>query len=97
MDRIAVNRLKSVNDFDSLLTYLREELDWPVDDYGFDDLTFQYTAAELGLDEQSAAKVTEIRRLVLWTMSNLGNFLSRIGAKTITSGRTPPSSVQDDA
>ena len=63
MDRIAVNRLKSVNDFDSLLTYLREELDWPVDDYGFDDLTFQYTAAELGLDEQSAAKVTEIRRL----------------------------------
>ena len=60
---MAVNRLKSVNDFDSLLTYLRDELDWPVDDYGFDDLTFQYTATELGLDEQSAAKVTEIRRL----------------------------------
>ena len=63
MDRTAVSRLKSVNDFDSLLTYLRDELDWPVDDYGFDDLTFQYTATELGLDEQSAAKVTEIRRL----------------------------------
>lgn len=63
MDRMAVNRLKSVNDFDSLLTYLRDELDWPVDDHGFDDLTFQYTATELGLDEQSAAKVTEIRRL----------------------------------
>lgn len=60
---MAVNRLKSVNNFDSLLTYLRDELDWPVDDYGFDDLTFQYTATELGLDEQSAAKVTEIRRL----------------------------------
>ena len=63
MDRSSVDRLKSVNDFDSLLTYLRDELDWPVDDYGFDDLTFQYTATELGLDEQSAAKVTEIRRL----------------------------------
>ena len=63
MDRSSVDRLKSVNDFDSLLTYLRDELDWPVDDYGFDDLTFQYTAVELGLDEQSAAKVTEIRRL----------------------------------
>jgi predicted helicase len=63
VDRSSVDRLKSVNDFDSLLTYLRDELDWPVDDYGFDDLTFQYTATELGLDEQSAAKVTEIRRL----------------------------------
>ncbi len=63
MYRNAVNGLKSVNDFDSLLIYLRDELDWPVDDYGFDDLTFQCTATELGLDEQSAAKVTEIRRL----------------------------------
>ena len=63
MDRRAVERLQSVNDFDSLLTYLRDELDWPVEDYGFDDLTFQYTAQELGLDDQSAAKVTAIRRL----------------------------------
>jgi len=63
MDRRAVERLQSVNDFDSLLIYLRDELDWPVEDYGFDDLTFQYTAQELGLDDQSAAKVTAIRRL----------------------------------
>ena len=63
MDRRAVERLQSVNDFDSLLPYLRDELDWPVEDYGFDDLTFQYTAQELGLDDRSAAKVTAIRRL----------------------------------
>lgn len=63
MDRRAVERLQSVNDFDSLLTYLRDELDWPVEDYGFDDLTFQYTGQELGLDDKSAAKVTAIRRL----------------------------------
>jgi hypothetical protein len=32
--------LRTITRFDDLITYLGDELDWPVEDYGLDELTF---------------------------------------------------------
>lgn len=57
-------RLKSIHTFPSLVKFLRDELDWPIDSTDdFEELTFDYTPEELGIDEASAAKIQEIKRL----------------------------------
>ena len=38
-------------------------MDWPIGTANFEDLTFEYTPAELGIDERNAAKIQEIKRL----------------------------------
>jgi hypothetical protein len=63
MDARQIRKLQSIDDFPDLLAYLRDELDWPVEENHFDDLTFDYTADELGIDEENAAKILEIKRL----------------------------------
>lgn len=57
------DRLRGIRRFPSLIVYLRDEMGWPVETDDFDDLTFDYTAAELGIDPGSAAKIQEIKRL----------------------------------
>jgi hypothetical protein len=49
--------LRSLRTFDELIRYLGDELDWPVEDYGFDELTFEYEPAELGLKDEDAARI----------------------------------------
>lgn len=49
--------LRAITDFDALLAWLGEELDWPIADYGLEDLTFEYDAAELGLKDEEAEKL----------------------------------------
>lgn len=57
-------RLQGIRTFPSLVKFLREELDWPIDSSDdFEDLTFDYTPEELGIDPTSAAKIEEIKRL----------------------------------
>ncbi len=56
-------QLRAINTFPSLVEYLRDELDWPIDTEDFEGLTFEYSAEELGIDEKSAAKIQEIKRL----------------------------------
>ena len=56
-------RLKSIRTFPSLVKYLREELDWPIGADNFEDMTFDYSPEELGIDTKIAAKIQEIRRL----------------------------------
>jgi hypothetical protein len=56
-------KLRSINSFDDLLPYLEEELDWPLQQFGFDDLTFEYSPAELGLKDKDAVKVSRIHQL----------------------------------
>ncbi len=63
MDNKVIQKLQSINDFPELVEYLRDELDWPIETDHFDDLTFEYTAEELGIDEDNAAKILEIKRL----------------------------------
>jgi len=56
-------RLARIRRFDQLVAYLRDELDWPIGSDDFEELTFEYTPEELGIDPKNAAKIQEIKRL----------------------------------
>ena len=56
-------RLARIRRFDQLVAYLRDELGWPIDADDFEELTFEYTPEELGIDAKNAAKIQEIKRL----------------------------------
>ena len=55
--------LQNIRTFPSLVKYLRDELDWPISSDDFEELTFDYTPEELGIDTASAAKIQDIKRL----------------------------------
>ena len=55
--------LSSIKRFDQLIAYLRDEMGWPIDGGDFEELTFEYTPEELGIDTKNAAKIQEIKRL----------------------------------
>jgi len=57
--------LRSIADFEELIAYLGDELGWPVEEYGLDELTFEYDADELGLKDEEAEKLKDgsIRQL----------------------------------
>jgi len=57
-------RLATIKRFDQLIAYLRDEMGWPIENGSdFEDLTFEYTPEELGIDAKNAAKIQEIKRL----------------------------------
>ena len=56
-------RLAQIRRFDQLVAYLRDELGWPIESDNFEELTFEYTPDELGIDAKSSAKIQEIKRL----------------------------------
>ena len=56
-------RLARIRRFDQLVAYLRDGLGWPIDSDDFEELTFEYTPEELGIDAKNAAKIQEIKRL----------------------------------
>ena len=56
-------RLALIRRFDQLVAYLRDDLGWPIDSDDFEELTFEYTPEELGIDAMNAAKIQEIKRL----------------------------------
>jgi len=57
-------RLACIRRFDQLVAYLRDELDWPIAADDFEELTFDYTPEELGIDPKNAAKIPDkIKRL----------------------------------
>lgn len=55
--------IKSIRNFKSLVKYLRTKLDWPIDEEDADDLTFDYSPDELGLAEEVAVKIREIKQV----------------------------------
>ncbi len=55
--------LRSIRTFKELTRYLEEQLDWPLDEYEFDELTFTYDPPELGLKPEDAVKVHAIHQL----------------------------------
>ena len=57
-------KLATIKRFDQLVAYLRDEMGWPIDNGSdFEDLIFEYTPEELGIDAENAAKIQEIKRL----------------------------------
>lgn len=61
------DQLRSIQTFEELIPFLEDDLDWPFphgsQEYEFDDLTFEYTPDELGLEEEYAAKIKRIHQL----------------------------------
>ncbi len=58
--------LANIKTFPQLIAYLRDEMGWPIARDSFedvDDLFYDFTADELGIDPKTAAKITEIKRL----------------------------------
>ncbi|CAN5478722.1 hypothetical protein BH20ACI3_BH20ACI3_02150 [soil metagenome] len=58
-----LERLRAIKSFPSLVKYLRDELDWEFETEDVEDLTYEYNAAEFGLDTKSAAAIREIKQL----------------------------------
>ncbi len=56
-------QLQAIRTFPQLVRYLHDELDWPISQDKFEDITFPYTPEELGIDVKVAPKIQEIRRL----------------------------------
>ncbi len=63
MDNAQLEKLRSIKTFPSLVKYLREDLDWPIESDDFDKLTFDYQPEELGLEPKIAVKIKEIKQL----------------------------------
>src|SRR5437899_4093962 len=58
--------LAKIKRFDQLIAYLRDEMGWPIARDSFEDvndLFYDFTADELGIDPKTAAKIQEIKRL----------------------------------
>ena len=56
-------QLAAIRSFDQLIGYLRDWMGWPIDGDDLEELTFEYTAEELGIDPKSAAAILSIKRL----------------------------------
>lgn len=55
--------IQNVNNFESLIEYLRDELEWDFQAEDIEDLTFDYEPEEFGLDENTSAKIESIKQL----------------------------------
>ena len=55
--------LADIKQFSQLIAYLRDEMGWPIKGGDFEELTFDFTPEELGIDLKTAAKIQEIKRL----------------------------------
>lgn len=57
-------RLRRINNFTQLVAYLRNELQWPFVEFDDpDEIAFDWSAKELGIDGEHAAAIEEIRQL----------------------------------
>lgn len=64
MGNVSAADLDRVTSFEQLVELLRDKLEWPIgEDYGFDDIVFEYEASELGLKKGETAKIREIHQL----------------------------------
>ena len=63
MDPKNIAKLRALTNFDQLVAYLRDELDWPIEAKDADDYTFDYDPAELGIDPRHAVKIETIKQI----------------------------------
>jgi hypothetical protein len=56
-------QLRSIQKFGDLIHFLEDELDWPLQRLGLDDLTFEYSPEDLGLRKEDAAQIKAINQL----------------------------------
>jgi predicted helicase len=63
MSEAEIEKLKSVNDFDALVEYLRDDLEWPIEAEDAEDITFDYNPRELGIDKKHVAKIKTVKQI----------------------------------
>ena len=81
------SRLREIRTFPQLVAYLRDEMGWPIGSEDFEELTFEYTPEELGIDAKNTAKIQEIKRLrPLSTNQPWGIFFVRFEPKRLPVG-----------
>lgn len=57
--------LKAINDFPSFVAYLRDELEWEIpEELPLEQLTYSYTADELGLKLDAQVEITQLRPIL---------------------------------
>jgi len=59
----SLERLRAIKNLPELATYLRDELDWPIESEDTEEITFDYDPADLGLDKETAVRIREIKQL----------------------------------
>jgi hypothetical protein len=58
------DKLRHVSSLRQLIPFLRNELDWPIDqDASLEEVTYEYDTEELGIDAKYAGAISEIRQL----------------------------------
>ena len=59
--------VQNVHNFESLVDFLRDSLNWPIPDEGldFEEITFDWSAADLELDADTQARIVGCRQLQL--------------------------------
>ena len=58
-----LQRLQEIKTLPSLIKYLKDDLNWPIESDDIENVTFDYDPAELGFDAASTAKIEEVRQL----------------------------------
>lgn len=57
------DKLRDIKSLRELIPFLRKELDWPIDSDDIEDVTYDFTPEELGIDAAHAVKIREIKQL----------------------------------
>lgn len=85
MANITAAELEKVNSFPRLIELLETKLDWPINGYDLEDLTYEYEPKELGLKPEETAQIREIHQLrPLATNQPWGIFFISFEDKTIS-------------
>lgn len=63
-------KIQKVHNFESLIDFLRDSLNWSIPDKGleFDDITFDWSAKDLELDADTQARIVRCRQLQLFDL-----------------------------
>jgi len=58
-----LQRLQDIKTLPSLIKYLKDDLNWPIESEHVEDVVFDYDPSELGFDSASTAKIEEVCQL----------------------------------
>jgi predicted helicase len=79
-----LQRLQEIKTLPSLIKYLKDDLNWPIESEDVENVTFDYDPAELGFDSASTAKIEEVRQLrPLTPGQKWGVFWGKFGKKQL--------------
>lgn len=79
-----LQRLQEIKTLPSLVKYLREKLNWPIESDDLELTTFEYEVAELGFDAAASADIEEVRQLrPLTPNQKWGIFWVKFGKKQL--------------